>query len=53
MRLVLVALIAIAFCECLALQRMPVDICPQVGDPAIYVAMAAVDLQPLFTGAGK
>src|SRR6266699_1335994 len=35
---VLVALIAIALSAGLALQRMPVDIFPQVGDPAIYVA---------------
>src|SRR5438045_5223400 len=35
---VVVALIAIARCAVLAIQRMPVDIFPQVGDPAIYVA---------------
>ena len=35
---VVVALVAIALCAVLALQRMPVDIFPQVGDPAIYVA---------------
>ncbi len=37
---VVVALVAIALCAALALQRMPVDIFPQVGDPAIYVAAA-------------
>src|SRR5664279_4229500 len=35
---VVVALIAIALCAVLAVERMPVDIFPQVGDPAIYVA---------------
>jgi multidrug efflux pump subunit AcrB len=35
---VVIALIAIALCAVLALERMPVDIFPQVGDPAIYVA---------------
>src|SRR5580704_4889814 len=35
---VMIALIAIALCAVLALERMPVDIFPQVGDPAIYVA---------------
>src|SRR6476646_6720514 len=35
---VVVALIAVALCAVLALERMPVDIFPQVGDPAIYVA---------------
>src|SRR5215475_12456425 len=35
---VVVALVAIALCAVLALKRMPVDIFPQVGDPAIYVA---------------
>ena len=30
---VVVALVAIALCAWLALQRMPVDIFPQVGDP--------------------
>ncbi len=35
---VVIALIAIALCAVLALERMPVDISPQVGDPAIYVA---------------
>src|SRR6266480_3575114 len=35
---VVVALLAVALCAVLALKRMPVDIFPQVGDPAIYVA---------------
>ena len=35
---VVVALVAVALCAILALKRMPVDIFPQVGDPAIYVA---------------
>src|SRR5277367_5444529 len=35
---VVAALVAVALCAVLALQRMPVDIFPQVGDPAIYVA---------------
>ena len=35
---VIVALVAIALSALLALRRMPVDIFPQVGDPAIYVA---------------
>jgi multidrug efflux pump subunit AcrB len=35
---VVVALLAVALCALLALERMPVDIFPQVGDPAIYVA---------------
>src|SRR5678815_3534599 len=35
---VVVALIAVALASFLAIQRMPVDIFPQVGDPAIYVA---------------
>jgi multidrug efflux pump subunit AcrB len=35
---VAVAILAIVLCSYLALRRMPVDIFPQVGDPAIYVA---------------
>src|SRR6188768_332836 len=35
---VVIALIAVALASALAIQRMPVDIFPQVGDPAIYVA---------------
>jgi multidrug efflux pump subunit AcrB len=43
---VVVALIAIALCAALAIQRMPVDIFPQVGDPAIYVAQPYSGMDP-------
>ncbi|HUI57548.1 MAG TPA: efflux RND transporter permease subunit [Bryobacteraceae bacterium] len=43
---VIVALIAIALCAVLATQRMPVDIFPQVGDPAIYVAQPYSGMDP-------
>src|SRR5438552_1461348 len=43
---VVVALIALALCAALALQRMPVDIFPQVGDPAIYVAQPYGGMDP-------
>jgi multidrug efflux pump subunit AcrB len=43
---VVVALIAVALCALLALQRMPVDIFPQVGDPAIYVAQPYGGMDP-------
>src|SRR6185312_13338633 len=43
---VVVALIAIALCAVLALERMPVDIFPQVGDPAIYVAQPYSGMDP-------
>jgi multidrug efflux pump subunit AcrB len=43
---VLVALAAIALLAVLALQRMPVDIFPQVGDPAIYVAQPYGGMDP-------
>ena len=43
---VVVALIAIALCAILAVQRMPVDIFPQVGDPAIYVAQPYSGMDP-------
>ena len=43
---VIVALIAIALCAVLALSRMPVDIFPQVGDPAIYVAQPYSGMDP-------
>ncbi len=43
---VVVALIAIALCAILAVQRMPVDIFPQVGDPAIYVAQPFGGMDP-------
>jgi multidrug efflux pump subunit AcrB len=43
---VVIALIAIALCAVLALERMPVDIFPQVGDPAIYVAQPYGGMDP-------
>lgn len=43
---VVVALIAIALCAGLAIERMPVDIFPQVGDPAIYVAQPYGGMDP-------
>jgi multidrug efflux pump subunit AcrB len=43
---VLIALIAIALCALLAVERMPVDIFPQVGDPAIYVAQPYSGMDP-------
>src|ERR1051325_7239503 len=43
---VVVALVAIALCSILAIQRMPVDIFPQVGDPAIYVAQPYAGMDP-------
>ena len=43
---VVVALIAIALCAILAVERMPVDIFPQVGDPAIYVAQPYGGMDP-------
>jgi len=43
---VVVALVAIALCAALALQRMPADIFPQVGDPAIYVAQPYGGMDP-------
>ncbi len=42
----MVALVAIALCAILATQRMPVDIFPQVGDPAIYVAQPYSGMDP-------
>jgi multidrug efflux pump subunit AcrB len=42
----LAALAAIALCAVLALKRMPVDIFPQVGDPAIYVAQPYSGMDP-------
>src|ERR1017187_3660606 len=44
---VVVALVAIALCAVLALQRMPADILPQVGDPAIYVAQPYGGMDPV------
>ncbi len=43
---VVVALIAVALCAVLAIERMPVDIFPQVGDPAIYVAQPYGGMDP-------
>jgi multidrug efflux pump subunit AcrB len=43
---VVIALIAIALCALLAVERMPVDIFPQVGDPAIYVAQPFSGMDP-------
>ena len=43
---VMVALVAVALCAVLALIRMPVDIFPQVGDPAIYVAQPYSGMDP-------
>ena len=43
---VIVALTAIALFAVLALERMPVDIFPQVGDPAIYVAQPYGGMDP-------
>src|SRR5579872_1898211 len=43
---VVVALLAIALCAVLAVKRMPVDIFPQVGDPAIYVAQPFTGMDP-------
>jgi multidrug efflux pump subunit AcrB len=43
---VVVALLAIALFAVLAVQRMPVDIFPQVGDPAIYVAQPYSGMDP-------
>ena len=43
---VVVVLITIALCAVLAIQRMPADIFPQVGDPAIYVAQPYGGMDP-------
>jgi len=43
---VVIALIAVALCAILAVRRMPVDIFPQVGDPAIYVAQPYGGMDP-------
>lgn len=43
---VLVALISVALCAILAVKRMPVDIFPQVGEPAIYVAQPYGGMDP-------
>ena len=43
---VVIALIAVALFAVLAVKRMPVDIFPQVGDPAIYVAQPYGGMDP-------
>src|SRR5215468_8050699 len=43
---IVVALIAVALASVMAVQRMPVDIFPQVGDPAIYVAQPYGGMDP-------
>src|SRR5450755_4387352 len=43
---VVVALISLALFASLAVQRMPVDIFPKVGDPAIYVAQPYGGMDP-------
>lgn len=43
---VMVALLAVALCALLAVNRMRVDIFPQVGDPAIYVAQPYGGMDP-------
>src|ERR1700683_1503924 len=43
---VVIALVAIVLCALLAAERMPVDIFPQVGDPAIYVAQPYSGMDP-------
>src|SRR5215831_14053809 len=43
---VVVALVSIALFAVLAMQRMPVDIFPKVGDPAIYVAQPYGGMDP-------
>src|SRR5678815_4974630 len=43
---IVIALIAVALASILAVQRMPVDIFPQVGDPAIYVAQPYGGMDP-------
>src|ERR1051326_9027577 len=43
---IVVVLLAVALCSVLAIQRMPVDIFPQVGDPAIYVAQPYGGMDP-------
>src|SRR5450432_534743 len=44
---VVVALIAVALCAVLAVQRMPVDIFPNLGAPAIYVAQPYGGMDPV------
>ncbi len=44
---ILVAVVAIALCSILALQRMPADIFPNLGAPAIYVAQPYGGMDPV------
>src|SRR3954452_20824139 len=44
---ILVAVAAIALCSILALQRMPADIFPNLGAPAIYVAQPYGGMDPV------
>jgi multidrug efflux pump subunit AcrB len=43
---IVIALIAVGLASIFAIQRMPVDIFPQVGDPAIYVAQPYGGMDP-------
>src|SRR4029434_3737181 len=43
---IVTALIGVALASLMAVQRMPVDIFPQVGDPAIYVAQPYGGMDP-------
>src|ERR1700760_2882061 len=43
---IVVALIALALCAFLAIERMPVDIFPKIGEPAIYVAQPYGGMDP-------
>ncbi|HLK51200.1 MAG TPA: efflux RND transporter permease subunit [Bryobacteraceae bacterium] len=43
---VIVAILAVALCSILAVKRMPVDIFPEVGEPAIYVAQPYGSMDP-------
>src|ERR1043166_6477920 len=43
---IIIALIAVALASLLAIRRMPVDIFPQVGEPAIYVAQPYSGMDP-------
>ena len=42
----LVAVVAVALCAFLAIRRMPVDIFPNIGAPAIYVAQPYGGMDP-------
>lgn len=43
---VIVAIVAVALCSILAIRRMPMDIFPQVGEQAIYVAQPYGGMDP-------